>query len=128
MNQISMFDYMDSEVDVPEKKTVRDYAEEAIMHGTGFVGGKDRVVKLYQTEKSKVERTKQIKSEYGLGGAGWTLKGYGLHGYETFTGKGIEIQYREEDGEHESIITWSEVEDIIGSLIDRGMYHAKKGA
>lgn len=74
--QISLFD-MFGQSDKPDID-IQSYLKEAIMHGTGFVGGKERVYKLYQQEMQPQERAYAIKKEYGIGGAGWPLEGYGL--------------------------------------------------
>ena len=121
-NQISMFDYLDK----PKEKSIDDYLEEAIMHGTGFVNGKKRVYELYQNEISSTERAKLIKKEYGIGGAGWPLNGYGLHGYDSFNNGGLKIQYRDADGEHVHIISWNKVEEIIRRLVCDGKYYTPK--
>lgn len=74
--QISLFD-MFGQSDKPDID-IQSYLKEAIMHGTGFVGGKERVYKLYQQEMQPQERAYAIKKEYGIGGAGWPLEGYDL--------------------------------------------------
>lgn len=119
-NQMSIFDFIQPE---PKKKTIDDYAEEVILRGTGFVNGKKRVYELYQNNMSSADRAKKIKAEYGLGGAGWPLKGYGLHGYDSYHSGGLRIQYRDADGEHEPIITWKKVEEIIQELVSSGKYY-----
>lgn len=117
-NQMSIFDL----VYETREKSIDDYAEEAILHGTGFVGGKKRVHELYQKDMASSDRAKQIKKEYGTGGAGWSLEGYGLHGYDSYHAGGLRIQYRDADGEHEHIISWKKVEEIIHHLVLRGKY------
>lgn len=70
--QMSIFDFLDKpQVDNPQEDNMGKYLKEAIMHGTGFVGGKERVYKLYQQEMTSKERAYAIKKEYGIGGAGW---------------------------------------------------------
>lgn len=118
-NQMSIFDIIEE----PREKNIDDYAEEAILHGTGFEGGKKRVCALYQKDMLSADRAKQIKGEYGLGGAGWPLKGYGLHGYDSFHAGGLRIQYRDAEGEHDHIISWKKVEEIIHRLISCGKYY-----
>lgn len=121
-NQMSMFDFIEK----PREKTIDDYAEEAILYGTGFVNGKKRVYELYQKDMSSGDRAKQIRNEYGQGGAGWPLKGYGLHGYDTFHAGGLRIQYRDAEGEHEHMISWKKVEEIIERLVSSGKYIGKQ--
>ena len=100
------------EINIPH-----DYIVEALLHGSGFQGGKQRIIALYQDISDKKERAKAIKKEYGQGGAGWPLEGYGLHGYDTFHGKGLRLQWRDEEGEKEGYISWSAIEAEIGALI-----------
>lgn len=87
----------------PKKETdiPHDYTVEALLHGSGFEGGKKRIIAMYQDIPDKKERVKAIKKEYGQGGAGWPLKGYGLHGYDSFHGKGLRLCWRDEEGEKE---------------------------
>lgn len=118
-NQLSIFD-LGYET---REKSIDDYVEEAILHGTGFVGGKKRVFELYNNDMPSSDRAKQIKKEYGTGGAGWPLKGYGLHGYDSYNASGFRIQYRDVDGEHEHIISWGKVEEIIHKLVLCGKYY-----
>lgn len=118
--QISLFDsIVESSV-----KTVDDYAEEAIMRGTGFTNGKKRVYEMYQRDMTKSDRADAIKKEYGLGGAGWPLEGYGLHGYDSFYRRGLRLKFRDELGEHVEIVPWKRVEQIIQRLVESGKYYA----
>lgn len=102
-----------------------EYINEMLMCGTGFQNGKKRVYEMYQKIPNKKERIAAIKKEYGQGGRGWPLDGYGLHGYDTFSsgGKGIRLQWRDENGEHENTISWNEVEKHIGILIENNTYY-----
>ena len=94
-----------------------EYVKEILMRGTGFVGGKGRVCEIYQTEIDAGTRAKRIKAEYGQCGASWPLDGLGLHGYDTFHGSGLRIQWRDEEGEVEGYVSWKNVEKEIGVLI-----------
>lgn len=93
------------------------------MRGSGFVDGKKRIYELYQKEMAASERVKRIKSEYGLGGAGWPLEGYGLHGYDTYHGGGFHIEWIDETGDHDKVFTWNEVEKMIHKLVESGKYY-----
>lgn len=101
------------------------YINEMLMRGSGFQDGKKRIYEMFQNIPNKKERTVAIKKEYGQGGASWPLDGYGLHGYDTFSpgGKGIRLQWRDKNGEHENTISWNEVEKHIGILIANGIYY-----
>lgn len=103
-----------------------EYVKEILMRGTGFVGGKGRVCEIYQTEIDAGTRAKRIKAEYGQGGASWPLDGLGLHGYDTFHGSGLRIQWKDEDGEVEGYVSWKNVEKEIGVLILTGEYQPER--
>ena len=103
-----------------------EYVKEILMRGTGFVGGKGRVCEIYQTEIDAGTRAKRIKAEYGQGGASWPLDGLGLHGYDTFHGSGLRIQWRDEEGEVEGYVSWKNVEKEIGVLILTGEYQPER--
>ena len=47
-----------------------EYIKQVLMRGTGFIGGKGRVCKIFETEIDAGTRAKRIKAEYGQGGAG----------------------------------------------------------
>ena len=108
----------------PKKEPIvpHEFVKQVVLRGTGFVGGKGRVCQIFENEISATERTKKIKKEYGQGGAGWPLDGYGLHGYDTFHGKGIRFQWRDEEGEKEGYVSWTNIEKEIAALILTGEY------
>ena len=105
------------EIDIPE-----EYIREALLHGSGFVGGKFRVEKMCYSDMSPQERAKAIKKEYGQGGAAWPLEGNGLHGYDSFHAKGLHLQWRDDEGEKEGHISWTVVEERIRYLVERNEY------
>ena len=99
-----------------------EYIKTVVLRGTGFVGGKGRVCEIYKNEIDAGTRAKRIKAEYGIGGAGWPIEGYGLHGYDTYHGSGLRFQWRDEDGEVEGYVSWKDIEKEIGVLILTGEY------
>ena len=105
------------ETDVPH-----EFIKQVVLRGTGFAGGRSRVCEIFHTEVDAGTRAKRIKQEYGQGGAGWPLEGYGLHGYDTFHGQGIRFQWRDEEGEKEGYVSWKNIEKEIGVLIITGEY------
>lgn len=111
--QLSLFDIIP-----PEEK----YLEEVVLRGTGFTGGKQRVLKLYESDIPTKERADRIKNEYGIGGERHPLHGYGYHGYDT-SATGINIEYRDALGDHEKLYSWSDVEKTIHRLIKAGIYY-----
>lgn len=99
-----------------------EYIKQVLMRGTGFIGGKGRICKIFETEIDAGTRAKRIKAEYGQGGAGWPVDGLGLHGYDTFHGNGLRFQWRDEDGEVEGYVSWKDIEKELGVLILTGEY------
>ncbi|MDF2907780.1 MAG: methylase, partial [Herbinix sp.] len=108
----------------PKKELIvpHEYVVEVILRGSGFANGKGRIATIYQNESVPSERAKLIKKEYGLGGAGWPIDGYGLHGYDTFKNQGIRFKWRDEEGEKEGYVSWAVIEREIGALILTGSY------
>lgn len=139
--QLSLLSFQDSYLTEKEKQDIKegkytflnpkiedsvphDYIVYVLKRGTGFVDGKKRVYNIMKTEPIKSERVRRIKSEFGLGGAGWPLEGYGLHGYDTFkTSKGMRFQWRDEEGEKEGYVSWNSIESIISALILTNDYY-----
>ena len=109
----------------PKKEAVvpHEFVVQTLLRGTGFVEGMTRVCKIYEDVIEATERAKLIKKEYGQGGAGWPLEGYGLHGYDTFHAQGLRFQWRDAEGEKEGYISWKAVESEIAALILTGEYH-----
>lgn len=120
--QASLFDYAYLN---PKKETVipHEYIKDTLMRGSGFQGGKKRIYEIYQKVSEPSERTKKIKQEYGQGGVSWPVEGFGLHGYDSFHGKGIRLQWRDAEGEKEGYLSWKTVEAEIGALILTGEYY-----
>ena len=112
----------------PKKASVvpSEYVKEVVLRGTGFVGGRGRVCKIFETEIDAGTRAKRIKAEYGIGGSGWPIEGLGLHGYDTFKGHGIRFQWRDEEGEVEGYVSWRDIEKEISALILTGEYQPEK--
>ena len=71
---------------------------------------------------SSQDRIKALKHEYGQGGAGWPVEGKGLHGYDSFNARGLRFQWRDDEGEKEGLVPWSEIEKEIGKLIQENSY------
>ncbi|WP_334294106.1 helicase-related protein [Lachnotalea glycerini] len=101
-----------------------EYVVETLLRGSGFVGGKERIYELFQSLAEPSERATKIKKEYGLGGAGWPIEGYGLHGYDSFKAQGLRIQWRDKEGEKEGYVSWNSIEREIGALILTGEYYS----
>ena len=138
--QVSLFSFHDSVLTDKERQNIadgkytylapkiedsvpHDYIVSVVKRGSGFADGKKRIYEIMQTEPNKSERIKRIKKEYGMGGAGWPIEGYGLHGYDTFKSKGIRFQWRDEEGEKEGYASWNTIEGVIAALILTGDYY-----
>lgn len=116
--QLSLFDTFSEN----QECLIEKYLKKAIQRGSGFVGGKQRIAKLYADDLTAGERAARIKAEYGLGGSSWcTENGCGLSGCDTF-GNGLKIVWEDDNKEYEKIFNWSQVEKVIGSLISTGEY------
>ncbi len=108
----------------PKKEPVpEEYIKTVVLRGTGFAGGEKRVYEIMKSEPVKSERIKKIRAEYGTGGAGWPIEGYGLHGYDTFKANGIRFQWRDEEGEKEGYVDWNTIEEVISALVLTGEYY-----
>lgn len=61
----------------PKKSTTvpPEYVKQVLLRGSGFVNGRTRICKIFETEIDAGTRAKLIKDEYGLGGAGWPIEG-----------------------------------------------------
>lgn len=105
-----------------------EYIIDVLQRGTGFVHGKFRIENIFNSIDSKEERIKSIKKEYGIGGCGWPIDEYGLHGYDTFgnKGKGICIQWKDQQGEKYGIISWNTVEGYLNDMIKLNTYITEK--
>lgn len=121
------------EIVIPEKYTYtepktelvvpHEYVRELLLNGDGFSYTKRRIYEIFQTVLDPKERAKRIKKEYGQGGAGWPTSGDGLHGYDTYHGKGIRFKWRDGEGEKDGYLNWNAVEREIGALIMTGEYY-----
>lgn len=100
-----------------------DYVREVLLKGGNFSRSKKRIYHMFDTISDTSERIKALKKEYGQGGAGWPLDGYGLHGYDTFYAKGIRFQWRDAEGEKEGYLPWKSVEKELSVLILTGEYY-----
>lgn len=133
--QMSLFDFMDGEkppkkeefpvktvpkTKIETKNIPMDYIEQTLLRNSGK--SRLRIEQLYKGSLTRKERANKIKKEYGMGGCVWPLEGYGLHGYDTLKQTGIRLQWRDEEGEKEGIVLWSNVELIIETMIGRGSY------
>ena len=112
----------------PKKELVvpHEFVVYTLLRGSGFENGRYRISQIYQNEIDAGTRAKLIKKEYGQGGAGWPIEGYGLHGYDSFHAQGLRFQWKDEEGEKEGYVSWRDVEKEIGVLIMTGEYQPER--
>jgi len=110
-----------------EKVIPPEYLKEIVLNGTAFAGGRGRICTIFETEIDAGTRAARIKKEYGQGGMGRPLKGNGWHGYDTFRGHGLRVQWRDDEGEKEGYASWKSIEQLIGALILTGEYQPEMG-
>lgn len=98
-------------------------AEKAILHGSGFAGGKQRIFEFVQSNHSIKELAAFLKNEYGFGGwASPRQKAGEVH--DVFhDGSGIEYQGIDRHGNAvKGKLSWSRAAEIVLRLVDRGEY------
>lgn len=100
-----------------------EYVKQVLMRGGVYSGSRKRIYEAFQDIFDPGERVKAIRREYGQGGAGWPLEGDGLHGYDTFSSKGLRFQWREGGTEKQGYVNWKAIERELGVLIMTGEYY-----
>ena len=88
-------------------------------HGSGFTGGKQRIMALYQTQPDRKLRAKALAKEYGIGGHSHDfLDGSG--GFVNHDWKGLEFDHYPD---HQKItLKWAQVEKYIDLMIQSDRY------
>ena len=88
-------------------------------HGSGFVGGKQRIMALYQTQPDRNLRAKALAKEYGIGGHSHDFLD-GSRGFVTHNGRGLEFDHYPD---HQKItLKWTQVEQYIDLMIQSDRY------
>lgn len=90
-----------------------------LQNGSGFVDGKSRIQRLFETEKDGGKRADAIKQEYGIGGRSWTFLD-GTNGSIDYDSRGITAEKYGSDQKQR--LSWSEVEKRLERLIETGRY------
>ena len=92
-------------------------------HGSGFAGGKQRIMALYQTQPDRNLRAKALAKEYGIGGHSHDYLD-GSSGFVNHDGKGLEfVRYPD----HQKItLKWAQVEKYIDLMIQSDRYLTDK--
>ena len=92
-------------------------------HGSGFAGGKQRIMELYQTQPDRSLRAKALAKEYGIGGHSHDFLD-GSRGFVNHDWKGLEFDHYPE---HQKItLKWAQVEKYIDLMIQSDRYLTDK--
>ena len=92
-------------------------------HGSGFVGGKQRIMTLYQTQTDRRLRAKALAKEYGIGGHSHDFLD-GSRGFVNHDWKGLEFDHYPD---HQKItLKWAQVEKYIDLMIQSDRYLTDK--
>ena len=92
-------------------------------HGSGFEGGKQRIMALYPTQPDRNLRAKALAKEYGIGGHSHDYLD-GSRGFVNHDWKGLEF---ERYPDHQKItLKWSQVEKYIDLMMQADRYLTDK--
>ena len=92
-------------------------------HGSGFAGGKQRIMALYQTQPDRKLRAKALAKEYGIGGHSHDFLD-GSWGFVNHDWKGLEFDHYPD---HQKItLKWAQVEKYIDLMIQSDRYLTDK--
>ena len=92
-------------------------------HGSGFMGGKQRIMALYQTQPDRSLRAKTLAKEYGIGGHSHDYLD-GSRGFVNHDGRGMEFDHYPE---HKKFaLSWTQVEKYIDLMIQSDRYLTDK--
>ena len=88
-------------------------------HGSGFTGGKQRIMALYQIQPDRKLRAKALAKEYGIGGHSHDFLD-GSRGFVNHDWKGLEFDHYPD---HQKItLKWAQVEKYIDLMIQSDRY------
>ena len=88
-------------------------------HGSGFAGGKQRIMALYQTQPDRKLRAKALAKEYGIDGHSHDFLD-GSRGFVNHDWKGLEFDHYPD---HQKItLKWAQVEKYIDLMIQSDRY------
>ena len=92
-------------------------------HGSGFAGGKQRIMALYQTQPDRKLRAKALAKEYGIGGHSHDFLD-GSRGFVNHDWKGLEFDHYPD---HQKItLKWAQVEKYIDLMVQSDRYLTDK--
>ena len=88
-------------------------------HGSGFAGGKQRIMALYQSQPDRNLRAKALAKEYGIGGHSHDYLD-GSRGFVNHDGRGMEFDHYPE---HKKFtLSWTQVEKYIDLMVQSDRY------
>jgi len=116
--QLTLFDDV---FGTPKESIETEMIEKVLLHGSGFVGGKERIKNFVLNASSISELAKQIKTEYRFGG--WiTSKEDGQVHWIWHDDEHFNIKWMNGNEEYETTITWVKVAQVIKRMVERGIY------
>ena len=92
-------------------------------HGSGFAGGKQRIMALYQTQPDRNLRAKALAKEYGIGGHSHDYLD-GSRGFVNHDWKGLEFDHYPDH--QKTTLKWAQVEQYIDLMIQSDRYLTDK--
>ena len=92
-------------------------------HGSGFMGGKQRIMALYQTQPDRNLRAKALAKEYGIGGHSHDFLD-GSRGFVNHDWKGLEFDHYPDH--QKNTLKWAQVEKYIDLMIQSDRYLTDK--
>ena len=121
--QIEKIDQAESETPSAFVLSQAEIENELRKHGSGFMGGKQRIMALYQTQPDRNFRAKALAKEYGIGGHSHDFLD-GSRGFVNHDWKGLEF---ERYSDHQKItLKWAQVEQYIDLMIQSDRYLTDK--
>ena len=107
---------------VENQKTEEDTVIDTVLtRGSGFEGGKTRILKFAKNDPEDHVFADFLKKEYGIGGSAGGIAD-NILSYD-YDGKGIVICWKNKTGKpHNTHISWLKAAKIIRNLIEKGQY------
>ena len=121
--QIEAIDQAESETPSAFSLSQAEIENELRKHGSGFMGGKQRIMALYQSHPDRTLRAKALAKEYGIGGHSHDFLD-GSRGFVNHDGRGMEFDHYPE---HKKFtLSWTQVEKYIDLMIQSDRYLTDK--
>jgi hypothetical protein len=102
----------------------QDDIDGVLLSGSGFEGGKQRIINFFFEDHTSKEKADFLKNEYGVGGGSFIFT-RDRHGFHDHNAKGIEIHNNGYNNPSISL-TWSRAAKRIGELIENGRYFEQR--